>query len=279
MDRPASNLKQGTIYSITASVELPFYYLIRETSSGPSRTSARLSFLDAHPEAGKIRPCLIWGSQDAEDLICLLATFGGEDIQNLPQLVQHFLIPVHPTTRPGSFQLRTTPQWRLSGGKNQWIIAHPFPSPSHSDPTCHGDNANDPGYMVEALDLSRFRRECRRLNDEFHSYDEKTRAAMIDEFLVWILIFPSFLGSINIILGVLFASPKHSTKHAQGICDFANFAPNWEDDHWDIQNQRIRGAFYTKETWSYHLREGRDAEQLESIFRFIHNRRLKDQFE
>lgn len=154
------------IAGVTASTWAPVFYLLRANNLSDEVTTLHsLNPTFQENNEGKFRPCLIMDHDDEGYTICLFATFEGRDPRTLPRILRHFVIPVSSisdtgvqrSTAPAAnsstfsapnadvpsitnpptanlsvqpFKLITNPPWETSNGKDQWIIACPFPTPS-----------------------------------------------------------------------------------------------------------------------------------------------------
>ncbi|KII86108.1 hypothetical protein PLICRDRAFT_56571 [Plicaturopsis crispa FD-325 SS-3] len=126
----------GLIYCIQDSIRQPFYELLSlDLRTPPNKPPAHAiearSRLIKNSRLGRKRPCIVMPYTEGHrgqqvPPICLMSTFEGIDVNTLPELFQHFIVPVHPMGRPGLHSFRTTPSWRSHERKPQWIIAIPY---------------------------------------------------------------------------------------------------------------------------------------------------------
>jgi len=169
----------GNICAMPASAWYSLYHLLERNipdTALSTRTSV-FSSLGQPGITGKKRPCLIMRNDEGGCLVCVLCTFGGVDMQTLPKLMQDFLVPVFPTTRPDKTSLITTPPWESPGSKDQWIVAVPFPA---ALPT----RLWTPVCKVELADIVDFSQTCQDLESRFRALGNAERHQLLDEVLV-----------------------------------------------------------------------------------------------
>ncbi|KIK68652.1 hypothetical protein GYMLUDRAFT_256339 [Collybiopsis luxurians FD-317 M1] len=137
------------VFAIRDSICRPMLYCLSQGASKErqGKIALELKRLDKLAQNGRLkkRPCvpLLVGVRATNitgpDIpICLMATFRGSLLKNLPELVQHFAIPVETGSRDWDIRtfgrgqiLTTTPQWKPSQ-KNRTgshrMICFKFPS-------------------------------------------------------------------------------------------------------------------------------------------------------
>lgn len=135
-------LKPGDIISVSVSISLPFQEAVSHdfSLSNDARSYAMKSLRSLSKTAPiNPRPALIIGplveravSSPAQmhppTMICCLTRFGGNEIDLMPRLLRHFIMPIYPTTHDIP-HLHTDPEWSTDPDHEQWIIAFPVSLP------------------------------------------------------------------------------------------------------------------------------------------------------
>ncbi|KZT01193.1 uncharacterized protein LAESUDRAFT_488457 [Laetiporus sulphureus 93-53] len=112
----------GDVYSIRESMHAPLILLLGLCNI-PSMTRY---FTDLLVSRGKIRPCAIIDlykeNGNTMVTVCAMGTFGGADIDSLPFVFRHFLVPIYPNGGSGdALHIHTIPEWKA--GRPGWLLA------------------------------------------------------------------------------------------------------------------------------------------------------------
>lgn len=193
----------GDICAISASVKHPFLALFIGDDKGKTlctkQTKVDFNFLQEHPEAGKVRPCLVVDYRDEADLqaeptddqwrpsVCLMGTFSNcTDLRQMSRILQHFLVPVSPTLGLTKTHFHTTPDW-ISDGP-QYIIAFPMAVPPDRPLIKRWSRfspVENPGsYYVPRHEVMEWKIYCTTLHQAWLELDIETKRKAQFEFKV-----------------------------------------------------------------------------------------------
>ena len=196
----------GHIYTRRASVFAPIVHRIRRDF--PDAANSLRSSNRSLRSKGKPRPCLIIDIDDEFYTVCLIASFEGEPIETLPEILRYFLVSVSSrrnitnslssTTVPTtllprnqdvrSFTLTTNPQWQYDD--DVWIIACPFAVHASSVRSLWQlQDGSTPA--VEPAMLTAFQEVYQRLEVDLNLMirDENIKNTLFDELSVRLVLF------------------------------------------------------------------------------------------
>ncbi|OSX63391.1 hypothetical protein POSPLADRAFT_1139475 [Postia placenta MAD-698-R-SB12] len=112
----------GHIAAIHSSVLAPFVVLFDMDKPG-SQASEDSSLGDLGTGL-KFRPCIVMSAAPGEEVtICIMTTWGGASLAQLPDVYQHFSIVVNQGADDyAGIVVNTTPTWQVKGGRTQYLI-------------------------------------------------------------------------------------------------------------------------------------------------------------
>jgi hypothetical protein len=184
----------GDICAVDASTSHP----IHNTFAGPGGSglsisavgSARSSLTrltNVHHELLPRRPALICPAQvrtrSNRPWICLMGTFGGDSIDELPAVLRHWLVPVHPTLSDKPQHLHTSPEWEVR--TSQWICANPYQYPRQYGRICDRWQSAGTHYRVSHQAMLAFVRLCNKKRYEWSLLDDDVKEAWAEEYRVY----------------------------------------------------------------------------------------------
>ncbi|KAF7985756.1 hypothetical protein HWV62_353 [Athelia sp. TMB] len=132
----------------------------------------------------KHRPALVCSGISSNRKICLLATFEGTELAELPRLIRRFLVPVYPTKREDNvIHIHTIPPWR-GAGKPTWIIAYPIEAGElrFNDRWTDRDGADPTHYTIDPNFIKKFVNYGAEVGYIFDHEDKLVQIDEIDEF-------------------------------------------------------------------------------------------------
>jgi hypothetical protein len=129
-------IMRGEICGVRASIQDLINHIFAVSfpeGASPEMTRA-MQLFQQNSRFDKIRPCLVCEDQPIldsgapsatwEPQVCLMATFGGDDIRHFPSAFHHFIVPVSPNRIvKGVEHLHTNPEWDHSSA---YIFAYVF---------------------------------------------------------------------------------------------------------------------------------------------------------
>jgi hypothetical protein len=117
-------IMRGEICGVRASVHdlINHIFAVSFPEGASPEMSRAMEKFQQNARFDTIRPCLVCEDQQAsapgappdtwEPPVCIMATFGGDDISNLPSAFHHFIVPVSPNRLiKGVEHIHTNPEW------------------------------------------------------------------------------------------------------------------------------------------------------------------------
>jgi len=185
------HMEIGDIYMVCAAVKHPLLDRLRNSSrytigtclSTLMEDSLRLCSKKAASQAG--RPCLICDtpavSASADDdlpRICLMRIFQPRELQTMPAMLRHYLVPVYIPNSMHHQHIHTSPEW--VGKSQQWVVAAPFIPPSGSlgkrlkSPSSQWPDGSN--HYIGASAMQEFMRLCQ---DKEETWEAQSRSAYL----------------------------------------------------------------------------------------------------
>lgn len=179
------NIDRGHVIAINASIHQPMAEIIGKSNivemrekyqrkgatlssiskATQSSKNTRTSTVQSQTQASgntvlKSRPAIVVSNpmdNKGKARVCLMATFEGTPLNELPELLQQFCMPVYPDKPPGvdeNYHFHTSPEWR-GGGHVQWVILWPFYPPYRivGSSVDHWTDNRSPGRTHFSVDL------------------------------------------------------------------------------------------------------------------------------
>lgn len=120
----SNSFQEGEIHGTRMNLNTPFEMVLNFhaslTTLGRTTTSGR---------SGKMRPCVVMevGEMGDPPTICLMATFGGDTVDNMPEVWRHFCVAVDPPIGHEGRRVGVSPTFPPQEG-HSYIVALPIPS-------------------------------------------------------------------------------------------------------------------------------------------------------
>ncbi|KAF8879867.1 hypothetical protein CPB85DRAFT_445880 [Mucidula mucida] len=156
---------EGTVCGINASVYDPLLECLDKMDSArKSRTTARAGSTLSITKTNKYRPCFILRGNPMSNYttICLMATFGGANYDDLADITQRLVRPVqhnHPSFSEAA-TIHLTPAWTR---EPQWMICW---ATDVTGALSVWSGAGDVPYSMDAAAVDKLQRDVKRLEHQ-----------------------------------------------------------------------------------------------------------------
>jgi hypothetical protein len=187
----------GDIYMVCATVKHPLLNRLHNSSRRTVGTclstlmedSLRMCRKNAARQAG--RPCLICDTPavtgDELPRICLMRIFQTGEIDAMPAMLRHYLIPVYISDSKHDYHLHTSPEW--AGKSQQWVVAAPFVPPEGSLSTRlktppSSKWLNGSNHYITGSVMQEFMRLCQEKQETWEAQSRSAYLRDLDEVRV-----------------------------------------------------------------------------------------------